>query len=276
MQYLGPITTGTGALTALGVDAAGTLIKVGNVTTTSSGLMSTIDKTKLDSLPNSFNSALLGSCLAYWDGVADPTLSTNPGVYPVGTKTGSAAFTAGTGMVLTTAINGISGAVGWNFTQMPFMHARFTYLAGGGNGADATWFYCFCDQVPTTEGGGPNTKGYIIGLSEYHGSAVLSWGNNGGGSASWTGTNMTGQLASAAVTGIADNVNHVVDVYISQNRIVLKRDGTTLIDYKDTVIRDLSGTLFGFGARTGGLNNNHIIKNMIVVKNGVNVADFGF
>lgn len=275
MQYLGPLVT-IANISALGIDTTGKIGLVPTVSSASSGLMSLNDKTKLDSLPNSFNSALLGSCLAYWDGAADPTLSTNPGVYPVGTKSGSAAFTAGTGMVLTTAVGGISGAVGWNFSQMPFMHARFTYLAGGGNGADATWFYCFCDQVPTTEGGGPNSKGYIIGLSEFHAAATLIWGNQGGAGAAWSGTNMTGQLASAAVNGIADNASHVVDVYISKNRIVLKRDGTTLIDYKDSIIRDLSGTLFGFGARTGGSHNNHIIKNMIVVKNGVNVADFGF
>lgn len=50
MQYLGPLTIGSGTLASLGVDSLGTLVKVTNATTTTNGLMATTDKTKLDSI----------------------------------------------------------------------------------------------------------------------------------------------------------------------------------------------------------------------------------
>lgn len=69
MQYLGPISTGTGALTALGVDSAGTLIKVGNVSSTSSGLMSLNDKVKLDGILTNLTPATATATGMTWNGL---------------------------------------------------------------------------------------------------------------------------------------------------------------------------------------------------------------
>ena len=42
-------------------------------------------------------------------------------------------------------------------------------------------------------------------------------------------------------------------------------DGTLKVDYND-ITRDLSGSLYGWGARTGGVTNEHRVRNLMLRK----------
>lgn len=222
--------------------------------------------------PKSYVDTAGSSVLAYWDGINNPTSSSYS--YPLATLTGNATFIdSSNGIRLTDALGAQNGAIEWNFVQAPFMRVQFNFKAGGGSGADGTWFYCFADATPTTEYGTGLTYGYIIYLSEYYDKVGITYGpftdgqqGNAGGA---------GQpLATASLANIDNNVTHEVDVSILFNKITIRVDGAVIIDYSDVYTRDLTHTKFGFGARTGGSNNQHFISGLVVAKLGQSPGDY--
>ncbi len=241
-------------------------------TTSVNGLMSSVDKSKLDGLPSSINSALFEGDLAYWKGGVDPTIAGNsyPAPQVISKSVANGAITGNvTGMTiwdtinkgfrLTSATASKLGSIYWQFSQTSGMYIRFQMKAGGGTnpGADATWFFCYCDNYPLTEEGINITKGYIIGLSEFRDRVELRWGNMGAS---------TVLAQSSAITTIDNNAWHTVDVLINQTgQVQVAFDGSVVINFQDTA-RDKTGTFFGFGARCGGSYNNHWIGNFVVKK----------
>ncbi|MEK7600333.1 MAG: hypothetical protein AAB462_04845, partial [Patescibacteria group bacterium] len=219
------------------------------------------------------SAALTSPALGYWDGLNNPTVTGQS--YPQATLSGNAAYDGATnGVRLTSASNGQSGSVNWDFAQVPFERIQYRYKSGGGTGADGTWFYSFADATPTTEYGSGLTKGYIIYFSEYHDCIGITYGGFTDGNQCGTGGGAN-PLTSVARAGMDDNNFHDIDISINYNKIIVRWDGEVVLTYSDVYTRDFSGTDFGFGARTGGSNNAHYIKGLVVTKLGTNVAEYG-
>ncbi|MBW4061791.1 hypothetical protein HJC99_04455 [Candidatus Saccharibacteria bacterium] len=216
--------------------------------------------------------SLTSPALAYWDGINNPTVTGQS--YPLATLSGSASYISGTGIQLTPATNGQSGSVNWSFAQVPFEETQFQFKAGGGTGADSTWFYSYADGTPTTEYGAGFTKGYIIYFSEYHGCVGVAYGGYSDGNQCGSGGG-TSPLASTHISNIGDNTYHDVDIQLLYNEVIVRWDGIVILDYSDVYTRDTSNQNFGFGARTGGSNNVHDIKGLLVTKLGTNVSNYG-
>jgi hypothetical protein len=158
------------------------------------------------------------------------------------------------------------------------MRVQFNFKAGGGTGADATWFYSYADGVPTTEYGTGLTNGYIFYYSEYHDCVGVSYGPYADGYQCTSGGGVANRpLAAASLSGIDDNQWHAVDISIRHNHITMRWDGRIVLEYDDVYTRDLEDPdydNFGFAARTGGDNNNHYIKGLSVGKLGSNLAEY--
>ena len=222
---------------------------------------------------STLSSDLVSPALAYWDGLNNPT--TGSQASPEATLTGNAAYVSPTGVRLTQAVSGQSGSMVWDFIQLPYMRVQFQMKSGGGSGADAMWFFFGADGVPSTEYAGI-TNGYIIFFSEFHFHIGLNYGTFSDGNQKLSGGGAN-PLISVDVQGIGDNQWHDVDISVLSNRIIVRWDGRVIIDYLDVYTRDLAdpaNSNFGFGARTGGLNNEHWIKGLVITKMGINVADY--
>ncbi len=216
--------------------------------------------------------SLTSPALAYWDGLANPTVTGQS--YPLATLSGVANYSgAANGVQLTSATGNQSGSVNWNFSQVPFEEIQFQMKAGGGSGADGTWFYSYADGTPTTEFGTGMTKGYIIYFSEFHDCVGITYGAYTDGNQCIPG-GAGKPLAQVAKTNIDDGNFHDVDIQILYNKIIVRWDGVPILSYSDIYTRDTSNLNFGFGARTGGSTNNHYIKNLLVTKLGTNVSQY--
>jgi len=223
---------------------------------------------------STITTGLIGQALVYWDGINTPVTTGNAS--PVATLSGNAAFVSGSGVRLTSASNSLSGSMDWAFNQLPAERVQFNFKSGGGTGADGVWFYSYADGVPTTEFGTGMTKGYIVYFSEFHDCIGLTYGAFSDGRQCGGGSG-TAPLAFIAQAGIDDNQWHNVDISFIYNRIIVRYDGKVVIDYNDVYTRDLDNPAynkFGFGARTGGSNNNHFIRGLVVSKLGTNLAEY--
>ncbi|HXY17804.1 MAG TPA: hypothetical protein VEH48_00045, partial [Candidatus Nitrosopolaris sp.] len=259
-------------------------LKFGNLTSANAGGTQYTGILGLDTSGNiglsQASVSLTSPALAYWDGLNDPTTSSQS--YPLasvsGTGTGSVgscsgtwapAFVSGSGEELTPACTTTSGSINWSFSQVSFEETQFQFKAGGGTHADSTWFYSYADGVPTTEygAGGAYTQGYLIYFSEWHHCVGIAWGpyTDGNQCGSGGGAN---PLTSASLWNIDDNNFHNVDIQLRYNVITVRWDGNIVLNYTDTFGRTLSNQDFGFGSRTGGNTNIHYIKGLLVTKLG--------
>jgi hypothetical protein len=227
--------------------------------------------------------SLTSPALAYWDGLVDPTVSNQS--YPQATvqSLGGTAFTpvyaSATGMQLTNTTGNETGDLNWSFAQVPFEEIQFQMQAGPNNttGADGIWFYSYADGIPTTEygGGGSFGKGYIMYFSEYHSCAGITYGPYTDGQQCTSGGGAAGKpLKAVALSNIANSTWHQVDIQILYNQVIVRWDGNVIMQYSDTYGRDTASQNFGFGSRTGGSNNNHYIKGLLVTKLGTNVSQY--
>lgn len=280
------------------------------------GFVSTDDFSKLSNLPTSFNTALLSSRLAYWDGSASPLLRSYP--VPVAGFSNSAStpvwLDATQGYRLNSDIVGVSAYLAYNFTHLPFMRIQFKMRSVSsfqrrayqqtGNGL---YLFCFTDAIPTTEFGQINTnqleptisKGYTVMFSSYARRIEIRWGgssnssfwdtgqivggyqntdsNPGSTNASSSPANLPTSNGSLAGIDVADGNWHDVKIYIIGRRIVVFWDGELMLNTVDKVLgRDLTGTYFGFGARTGAARAAHFIKGFTVDNyiDGADVVEF--
>ncbi|MEM4484092.1 MAG: DUF2341 domain-containing protein, partial [Candidatus Methanomethylicia archaeon] len=161
---------------------------------------------------------------------------------------------------------------------------EFDYLAGGGSGADGFSFYFDKNITPYITYGrciaggslasmaydGSNThlsEGYGVGFDNNRNSGEVS-----GNHIEITYTNSTypsvdqpgAHLATYSTTITEDNTWHSVKIVIGSNFVQVWVDGNNLLSY--TGLTPLGYNWQGFGAGTGALNNNHIIKKILVRK----------
>ncbi len=149
---------------------------------------------------------------------------------------------------LTTAAYSQNGEIQWSdMNPGNRLYATFDSWTGGGNGADATWFYWGCTTRPIREDF--NSGGYLLAIDEYGTNEIQLEFNNS-------------RLQTTVIGNIDDSTWHSWIVEYKNNTITVWRDGTEQFSKIDTS-RTLS-TLVGWGARTGGATNRHLVRNMKV------------
>lgn len=211
-----------------------------------------------DNTNTSWEAQYYQKTLVLWDTELDPSQSSNIrfGINSAATFSGNAVWDNTENAIrLTEAVSSQSGQANFTAPLPPFIKCTFNFKAGGGNGADATFFYVFSDAVVTEESGTGATKGLTIGLSEFNDEITI-----------YDNANQASSLASVAQANIDDNSYHEVIVEIGSGRMKIFYDGVEKINTVINTITDRTNPNFGFGARTGGNNNNHWIKDFKVEK----------
>jgi len=173
------------------------------------------------------------------------------GSAPLGTLKNSAYHDRENGWVrLTEAVNSQNGQLEYVLSPPPQSFVvEFQFWAGKGTGADATYFYAYCSSTPTNEDA--DAGGYIFAYDEYQDSLQLRY----------RGT----LLASVPLWNMDDNRWHDARIVFSGQVIEMYFDNRPdnrirYVDYQASSRK--VNTLFGWGARTAGLNNEHRVRNL--------------
>lgn len=163
----------------------------------------------------------------------------------IGSIQGDAAWNAGGYILLTPAVNDKHGQWEFNEALPNYFDLSFDMYAGGGNGADAIWFYMGNSASPQHEY--DDAGAYHVLFTEYSDiAAVRFYGSS---------------LQSVAFNNLDNATWRTVRIIKRGNRFIVTVDGVATLDVTDST-RTLGGNLFGLAARTGGLNNQHRIKNV--------------
>lgn len=155
---------------------------------------------------------------------------------------------------LTRAVNNVNGELDYLTDDLILnvgdgFKAKFQFWIGNGSGADALWLHFYANWMPTGEQ--QSCGGYQVAYDEYQDQIQLHF----------NGT----QLAYVPQTDLDNATWRDAEVRFSNFRIKIYLDGVLKIDHQDSE-RTLTGHHFGWGARTGGLNNEHRIRNLKVWK----------
>ncbi|MFB6114772.1 MAG: DUF2341 domain-containing protein [Candidatus Nanohalobium sp.] len=173
-----------------------------------------------------------------------------------GTLTGDANYHQEEGFVeLTKNLDGQFGALNYtNGTPEPGWKASWEYYIGNGTDADALWIYGWGSTIPGTEDADKNAVNWI--LNDHDDCIGVGYNSQCGGFGSWSENPRTEQWETASAYGY--------------------RNGSTLHFKLRTLGNQTSGnwtysgfpmgSMFGFGARTGGANNYHWVKNIKIRK----------
>jgi len=133
------------------------------------------------------------------------------------------------------------------------------FWTGGGNGADAFYIYVWASDTPTSEN---SAKGqYSINYDEYQDEIQLKYDGD--------------SLTEVAQSSIDNSQWRSFQVDFDQGRFEIYLDDQLKLEHDDSANYQnrMSNNLFGFGARTGGLNNYHRVRNMQWYKGGLPVSD---
>jgi len=175
-------------------------------------------------------------------------------------------------VVLTRAVNGQLGYLYYNITPPPCFYCRFEFWTGGGTGADAMWLSVYASSASGEEDKASH-GGYMFTFDEYT-------GNTYGGSrmAFNRGDNKDYQInpplgyVSVPRSYFMNGQWHVAEVWFCRDsngvwcRMSLDNGAYVLSKIYDKNPQPNAlasrGIIF-FGARTGGLNNEHRIRNIL-------------
>lgn len=172
-----------------------------------------------------------------------------------GTLKNSAIWDVGGYLRLTPALDFKSGQIEYNNTLPDKFEIGLDLWAGGGNGADSVYFYFGNNATPKSEDAA--TGGYIIAFSEYHDQVELYF--NGV------------EIANYNITTLDNSTWRTAKIFKNGNNFRVLLNDVLIINFTDST-RTLAGTLYGFGARTGGFNNEHRVKNTYVLAEYVEIT----
>lgn len=172
---------------------------------------------------------------------------------PSGTFYGNSSYIDHQFARLTQAINSTNGQLDYNLNPSTGGNgyvADFEFWIGGGNGADALYHYSDCASRPFNED--QATGGYTFVYDTYNAGGQHQIKYNG----VTLGTNAEPNFDNSTWRDTKiEQVNTTGNIYL---------DGTLRLT--SAVTADNAGNAFGFGARTGGLNNEHRVRNIRVRK----------
>ncbi len=170
-----------------------------------------------------------------------------------GTIKDNATWNNGGWITLTTAINTQHGEFEYSNTLPSNFEINFDFWTGGGSGADAVYFYYGCSQTPVTEDD-INCGGYQIAFDEYT-------PKNQPVQINFQGTTISN---TTGVASFADSKWHNARIEVTSGNIfTVFLDNVQQLTFTDTT-RTLGGSLFGWGAKTGGASNEHRVRNVYV------------
>jgi len=180
---------------------------------------------------------------------------------PSGGLVGSAYYDADNGWVrLTEAKNGQKGMIVYNLNPGIGFCARFDFWAGGGTGADAVWLGVYdVDYDPDRISEDTVIGGYHFTFDEYQDRIAFTKSTIGNGPS----------IAEYKVTNIDNGQWHHAKIcfYNYRAKIWYDYSDEPVVNATDTGDRQsLNGNFVIFGGRTGGLTNEHRIKNIIMRK----------
>ncbi|MEM2977852.1 MAG: DUF2341 domain-containing protein [Candidatus Hadarchaeales archaeon] len=163
---------------------------------------------------------------------------------------------------LTPNKNNLNGQLEYQLNPGEGFLARFELWAGlstGGpqaEGADATWLYAYCTSTPSAETS--NAGGYHFIFDEYDDQVQIYWAGSAVGTAVARGDidNLTWHSIEIRHWRKAAGGNENTEIYYDGSLVRADQDSS----------RTKTGTLFGWGARTGSSNNEHRIRNLYVRK----------
>jgi hypothetical protein len=182
-------------------------------------------------------------------------------IAPAGTLKGSATYDSTNKWVQFTTANTFmngeleyaTGTIGLNPNDGYV--ADYQEYSGGSTAtppADATWLYAYDTSTPPDEDSGHG--GYLYANDEFSSQEQLQF----------NGTSLT----TPAQANIGDGSWHSIEITYTPYISKLTFDGATDINFTDAT-RSITGTLFGFGGRTGGTNDIHRVRAIQVRKYAV-------
>lgn len=181
---------------------------------------------------------------------------------PKGTLKGVAEYIPSRGYVRLTPNKGsLNGQLEYRLNPGEGFLAKFELWAGlftefpGGEGGDATWLYAYCTSTPTDED--RNAGGYHFIFDEYDDQIQIKWAGS---------TVFTVQITDIDnLTWHSIEIRHWRKAAGENENTEIWYDGVRVCSLQDSP-RSKTGTFFGWGARTGGTNNEHRIRNLYVRK----------
>ena len=197
------------------------------------------------------------------EGVSDPSalwlIYEDMSSPPSGTLKGSATYVGARRYVeLTPNKNNQSGQLEYRLNPGEGFLASFEFWIGLGENfmtaADATWLYAYCTSTPTGEENA--VGGYLFVFDEYEAKIKLRWHDNVCSSISKKIDNLIWHRVEIKHWRKAAGGNENTEIWY---------DGSLVLSYQDNS-RLKTGTYFGWGARTGGYNTIHRIRNLRVRK----------
>lgn len=152
---------------------------------------------------------------------------------------------------LTTATNGVHGQLEYATTPSVGWATHWKQWTGSGTGADATYFYTNASSTPTNEDASIN--GYIFSTDEYADQLQVRY---------------NGSLWTVAKTGIDNSAWHDVEsvLYESGGTYYFELWYDDVQEISNSSSNTPSGSLMGWGARTGGSNNEHRVDDLFTRK----------
>ncbi|MCU1461618.1 MAG: legume lectin beta domain protein [Acidimicrobiales bacterium] len=180
---------------------------------------------------------------------------------------GSASIVSGL-LQLTPATNGLAGSAFWpNAVSSNAMTIDFDATIDTGNGADGlTLTLANPTAGASALGAGGSGEGFggingiAISLDTYQSGAGDPSGNFIGVATSGDASHLVYAATSGAIAAL-DNATHHITVTLNGGVLNVKLDGLTVIT---TNVRVTPQVLIGFTAGTGGLNDRHAVKNLVV------------
>jgi len=167
----------------------------------------------------------------------------------LGTLKGSATLdTAGGFIQLTPNTNLVNGQIDYeNLQPGDVFEIKGEFYSGGGTGADAAYIYLWASGTPVDE---DDPKGqYSINYDEYQDEIQLKY----------NGTT----LQSVPQTGLDNSQWRQFKVQFDHGVFRVYLDDVLKLEHNDTAyLTRISNTRFGIGARTGGLNHFHQVRNI--------------
>ena len=133
--------------------------------------------------------------------------------------------------------------------------AKFEFWTGGGSGADAVWLGVYDKSVSSTREDIVD-GGYHFTFDEYQDRIAFTKSTVDNGA----------PIAYAEESSIDNSQWHKVEIIHYGRTAEIFYDGLLKLNASDSVNIDKSGNYFSIGGRTGGLTNEHRVRNLVVRK----------
>lgn len=168
-----------------------------------------------------------------------------------GVKKGDTAWNAAGYLVLIAAASFARGQFEYTGSLAQNFYTRWDAWAGGGSGGEAVWFYWGAADTPVQEDD-TTQQHYAVVLNDFQNRVEIRF---------------DGVILTSTTTGFGnldDSTWRTVQITVLGQRILVLINGIIILDYTDPTTQTLGGTDFGWGARNGGSNNEHRIRNLYV------------